>query len=377
MRDEHQDPALGGKRRQPSPHEHDVRLGGAAALVHIIEKLDDESASVRARAIRELAHISDDEAIHQLIDLSRSGNHRQRRQAIAALGKTRHPAGLARLVEIVQTVGDVSLRRVAILALGRTRDPQYVEVIGQYFDFRANQTFTSEVVADALGRIGQHHPETIRPYVDRVVEYILHPARIPRRVRRVSVYMALHRLGSDDALNLLCQIAQEPTEAVDRRIHALDALQYQSHRQVKDVFLAILRESSTALMFERAVDGLLAMKDTRLESALADLLRNGHPSARIWAAQHIRSNQIRATIPTLIEACLDDTEVDVRQAALDALWTIDYLEAIPVCIKLLYDVNQQVQQMARLALERVMRYGDLSEHTRWAVGYVLEDRSIL
>jgi HEAT repeat protein len=110
-------PALGGN----APHGDEPRLGGEAALAHLIAALHDRDARVRERAAVALAEIGGEKALDHLLHALHDEDSSVRAYTARALGHLHRDVPAAAIPHLHEALNDPSLivREAAAEALGR------------------------------------------------------------------------------------------------------------------------------------------------------------------------------------------------------------------------------------------------------------------
>ncbi|NDJ54197.1 MAG: hypothetical protein GYB68_14090, partial [Chloroflexi bacterium] len=120
------EPNLGSSHTQ-YPSEQDVRLGGEAALSHLLAYLDDPDNSVRERAYFGLAELGDQRGLDGLLNILRESGSTMQQRAIAAdhLSRLRHPKGVQVVFDFIADGGNPAGTR-SLLAAWVARQPNRV-----------------------------------------------------------------------------------------------------------------------------------------------------------------------------------------------------------------------------------------------------------
>lgn len=141
------EPSLGGR---PSS---DVYLGGEQGILHLVEFLSHEEASVRERALFALAETGDSRAVQGLLRIvdNRRIHPRQRARAAKALGNIQVEAVFLALLERLNE-SNWYVRWQVTLALGRVGDERAVLPLLDILDNDLS-SFARQNAAIALGRL--------------------------------------------------------------------------------------------------------------------------------------------------------------------------------------------------------------------------------
>ena len=168
-----------------------------------------------------------------------------------------------------------------------------------------------EQAAHSLGFRGQ--AEAVGPLLDRLT------LPEPEGAVRQAIYVALGRLGAQEALQALWScLAKESAAAV--RAHCVEALGGLGSREALGIILATLSRTTDALVRDHAVDALGAFPHKRVVAALTDLLQaGGGPVLRQRILLALGRTGSQAAVAPLLRAFEDAASDEQRFVALHAL----------------------------------------------------------
>jgi HEAT repeat protein len=361
-------PALGGKSREDQTQA--PRLGGDAALTHVIAALQDADIAVRERALEALEEIGSEQALDLLIQSSRDQHVSVRRRAFTALGRLQG-AAVAAALRAGLTDPDDAIRQSAVTAAASHRDRQDIPTLLNILYYDERRDLRSQA-AMALAEIGD---PLLAPDLITATMNILFGSKRGRPLRRLYEQHPQHTadvmvstLLNHDAQRewspfLRLFVTVKAVEAVPALIAAmLDARQDMVNRRRAIYALGAMRHASAAPALLQAAQNpdlppvlrvhaarqAGKLKSPEVAPVLIALLLDGGPIA-VAAMVGLQSNRDPAAVPVLIDL-LEHDDWKIRRRTLNILRARKVREAIPGMIGGLSDVRLEVREMAVKAL---------------------------
>jgi HEAT repeat protein len=318
-----------------------------AALRSEVE--NSEYDDVRERAIRNLSHFNDAQAVPQYIK-ALDGAPIVRRAAALALAKLGSPAADAakpKLLEVLPKT-DEKDRPQVVWALAVLREQAASDAILEQFTrglLQAQPGFDPQVITKALGiaklstpELTGHKETSVRALVAMALSEAASPEVVPPLVRLIqnknedtevvrAAVAGLGRTGDPSAAGPLFQLMQTRPEM---RQSVIDAL----GRSTAAPQLAVLLGQAKDVDARRDVVRLLRKTyDARAADALASVLADQDEDVRSEAALSLSELGDARAVPPLIELAKSD-EDDTATDAIDALRRLGNPAAAPALLEL-------------------------------------------
>jgi HEAT repeat protein len=396
-------PALGGKSQHDQTQS--PRLGGDAALTHVIVALQDADVAVRERALEALEEIGSEQALDLLIQSSQDQHISVRRRAFGALARLQG-AAVAATLRAGLSDSDDTIRQIAVVGIGMQRDPQDFDALLRILRYdesalvRVKAAMALAEVGDVratedLIRASHHGNPDWRPYShalrrlyeqqrqvvsDALVEYLLDSGHyyysplfpalnlirpvealpalieaaeasnraIPVRCRAIR---SIAEIQQPDKAPVLIRLMNATTEPEQVRIHAARMVGKLKSRAVAPALVEVLLRGG--IMARAAAKGLQYNRDSQVVPTLLNLLEHEDWKTRRRVIEILRPRKLAVTIPAIMQR-LSDSRGEVREMAIRALGFIRPLEALPALIRSLReDRVAKVRESAVLAISRL------------------------
>jgi len=358
-------PSLGGKG---APRSDDApRLGGHAALAHLLEAAQDPDPAIRQRAADALGELGGDQAIERLMELLSDEHADLRAQAARALGRVRTTQAVDALLGALQDDSE-RVRWNAAEALGRIGDEHAVTHL--IAALRDRDQVVREHAAEALGGIGELLPPG--PVRDSIATALLDGLRITSSVfyPRLShiVARSLLQLGdaavppliavlrrgdgrpSESAAEMLAAHALHTRDESLRAEIALALVEAAGSREpfISRAAIRAIGQSAPALVHEndlrlalRTIQGLLALYDHSAGLSPEEFLAILRGAVR--ESNSVRARDYGYTRPDLVHT-LGRLGAEHKDLA---------LAVMPRLIQALYDDDPGVRRVAIEGMGRI------------------------
>ncbi|WNM32824.1 HEAT repeat domain-containing protein [Streptomyces sp. Li-HN-5-11] len=309
------------------------RINTADCIPPLISALRDSDGSVAAAAAGALVEI--DDAVPHLIKALDAPEAETRRRTCGILAERAAPVAAARLIHTLAHDRSALVRRAAAHALASVGTPDTVHALIAALDDRT----VSDAAADALKRI----PETPADVVAaRLFEGDAHRQRIAAR------YLGL--LGDARHCPALVRALEQVGHGA--RAAVVEALGRLGCAAARDA----LRETATCpdnppSLRARAVQALGTIGNPGDTDLLLNSLGDDHGSVRLRAAEALGRLSCSRASTALGQVAFHDSDPDVRNAAVEALGSMDGT-AVPVLLSLLSDSSATLRLAAARQLGR-------------------------
>lgn len=309
------------------------RVRDAAAIRHLVRRLDSDDPCVRRTAAKMLGHSTmDDQQLAALLDAPTARAHEA---ALLAIGEAERP-GLRQRVERELRGDDPAIVAMAVWALGELEDR---ESVGPLQDaLRHDVARVRMTAAWALGMIEDPKavPALLRALDDREV------------MVRWAVVDAFGDIESREAADALERIVRSDD---DRRVRlaAIEALGNIEDPGSVDALAAVL--DGTDIELSVAAAEAIGNLDN-LQRAPAQLLRaaaSSHRELRRAAIFTLESLEDPAGVPVMMQA-IGDPDPEIRRAAIEMLGEVRAMVAKDALTRALEDQDAEVRMAAIEAL---------------------------
>ncbi len=289
---------------------------------------------VKVRAIRNLGHFRDKQAVPLLInELAHQGVVRaQAATALAAIGSPEADAAKPALVAALKTA-DTMDRSQVVWALAVLKEPAASDAILQEFVrgiWQKNEDFDPKVITDALGIAKLSSPELtgsaekpVRTLVAMALSEAASPQIVPALVRMIQrpdedaevIRAAVGGLGRAGDPSAAAPLFQLMTQRADMRQAVLDAI---GKATAAPQIALLLGQAKDAVTKRDLVRLLRKTYDPRGADAMAALLNEADDDTRVEAAQGLADLGDARAVPALLVMAKSDNDDDGNDA-LDAL----------------------------------------------------------
>lgn len=299
----------------------------------LISTLSDSDGSVAAAAADALVEI--DDAVPHLINALDAPEAETRRRTCGILAERAAPVAAAPLIHTLAHDGSALVRRAAAQALASVSTPDRVHALIAALDDRT----VGDAAADALKRI----PDTPADLVAaRLFEDDAHRQRIAAR------YLGL--LGDPRHCPALVRALEQVAHGAQAAV--VEALGRLGCAAARDA----LRETATCSgnppsLIARAVQALSTVGNPGDADLLLYSLGDDHSSVRLRAAEALGRLSCSSASTALGRVARHDSDPDVRNAAVEALGTMDGA-AVPVLLSLLPESSATLRLAAARQLGR-------------------------
>lgn len=354
----HQDPKI-----QQRAFEQLVAIGSEQAIDTLAQAAHDPNASVRGRAVRALGKIPHERAVHVLIEKLQDESQAQvRNQVIQALGETGSEHAVDPLIQKFQSDTNQAVHRYVAIALGQIGAPQAVAVLAQGLN---ESNLVRRVAGQAIGRIGEKHPEAIQPVVDHLLEDLFGASGSEKRYRAIA---AMSNVRPAAAVLRLIEAMNDTERPTHQRRAAILALTAIGDRRAAAPLLELFATTQNSDLCRWAGEGLIVIRDRDAIPILIELLNHETWQVRRFTARILSRRGVWSAIPHLIPLLEDDHEM-VREEAAEALGRLhqarNIAQAIEPLTRAQTDLEYSVGRAASMALERI-RQRD-REHAQAAI----------
>jgi len=326
------------------------KLEGDAMLGALRTALEQtEYDDVKARAIRNLAHFKDPNAVPAITkELDRPGVvRREAALALAAIGSPAADSAKPKLLEVLPKSDEKDKPQV-IWALAVLKEPNASDaIIGEFTSglLQAQPGFDPKVIADAIGIAKLSAPEntghkekSVRALVAMALSEAPGPEVVDPLVRMIeksdedpevvrAAVMGLGRAGDPRAAGPLFGVMQSRPEL---RQSVLDAL---AKSTAAPQLATLLKEAKDVSAKRDLVRLLRKTYDPRSADALATLIADPDADTREEAVQGLADLGDARAVPALIELAKSE-EDDVANDAVDALAKLGAPQAAPALIEI-------------------------------------------
>lgn len=386
------EPSLGGTH--PTDDQRlEPGLGGEAALTHLIDSIHAKEPEIRLRAVEQLEAIGSERAIDILEQAANDPNASVRERAIRALGRIQHRRAVDILLDRLQDPEQAEVHTHVIQALGETGSQRAVEPLIRKFQSEADQVerhyaalalgqigapqavtalaqalqgtyLVRRAAGQAIGQIGEKHPDAIQLLVDQLVEDLF---GLPGSDERFRAADALSHIRPAGAVPRLIEAMNDPERLTHQRLAAISALRAIGDKQASAPLLELFSSTKNGNLRYRASRALVFIREREAIPVLIELLNHEDYQVRWLTAMILGQRDVRSAVPQLVKL-LEDNKAQVRKEAADALRRLHQSEQISQAIdpltRALRDHVPSVAAAASRALDRIRRRD--SEHA-WAV----------
>lgn len=363
---------------QRAPGEQDIRLGGQAAILHMVELLAHKQPIIRQRATLALAETGDERALGSLLGMLENQElpTHFRARAAWALGALGHCRATEALTQAMLSNDTDKVREAAAMALGRRSDPAAIEALAEATLSRNSVKGVREAALESLRRISD--PRTIDRFISALANrsdharekaaYALGLLGDPRAIEPLSdMINDPEPHVRDAALRSLCRLGD--SRGVEHFIQALadhswsgswsarkvaaEMLGYSGDRRVVEPLMSVmLDEAEERPVRMVAAESLCLLADDAVEPRLIDLLRDGE-SERSWPAVLALKHTHDSRAIKLLIAALGHPNGDMRLSAASALADIRDPKVVEGLRQALDDPRLGVRFMATHSLAQI------------------------
>jgi HEAT repeat protein len=316
---------------------------GKPAVEPLIGMLLDRETSLESKiaAINSLGIIADERAIKPLAVLLRDQNSTIRQHAAFALGLLGKPAA-DQLLEMANS-STAATREGAIEALGGMRTPAAIDKLIASLNDSSPQVRLAAV--RALGDTGSER--AVRPLIDLIkgensplktqaaaslgrlgevaLPGLIGLLRDPQPATRSLAATALGEIGSKGSVAALIELVKADTSPA--RGDAIEALGKIGSPLALDTLLPLAHSGSVSLR-RKTITALSQIDDNRVVETLVAALTDQYEEIRQIAAVGLGNVGNRAVIPALERVAQNDTNSDVRDAAINSIEQIKSQERL-------------------------------------------------
>jgi len=148
---------------------------------------------------------------------------------------------------------------------------------------------------------------------------------------------------SMEAITVLAQSSVD----VDVRIAAIDALRNIGSAAVLPILIDNANQTNSVAVAAAATEALSNLPGKEVDDAIVALLEKGNTSQRMTAIRLIEDRRIQTAFP-LLKKALQDIDMGVRRAALEALGQVSPTDDLPVLLEVLAGVDDDEEVKAIL-----------------------------
>ncbi len=288
------EPSLGGDKRIDTTGA-EPKLGGEAAILHLVEMLKHDDRKVRYRAALKLAESGDDRVFDTLIEMlqDENGSPRLRERAALALGQLGDERAIEPLVASLDAI-DSFYAVKAIIQIGGERA---VDVVEELFYSHSSDANVARAIRDNL----------LKTSSQRTINFLLH---------------------------VLANATSHNPAPGDLAATTLNRIPIDRGHQVIEPLLQLLKHESDHVRLRTLTALGIRFKDERLVESLINLLDDDHPRVAIAAIHRLGKLGDRRAVPPLIELLGHPAQLFVTSAA-RALGEIGDAHAVEPLLKLL------------------------------------------
>ncbi|NDJ36027.1 MAG: HEAT repeat domain-containing protein [Chloroflexi bacterium] len=333
------------------PSERAPALGNDLLLPHLIDSLSDPDEAVRERAMRRMAQLGTQEATAHLLRMVRKAEGYTKTRAIRALGDLREPAATAALLDLAADPDE--LMRVPVYeALGHTGDARVVPLLKALYETHDASRVVLEVIARALGRLYHEQPEALHDLARHAVEGYLDRRDWAWRSTRL-----FQAVAPPAFIPYLLGIAEDPTQAWQRRSRAMRALGYIGDKEITPRIVELVSDDNGHVA-NTAADVLKKLRRRDDIATLVGLLHHESWQVRRRALNILSIRRVRSCIEDYARL-LSDGRAAVRAEACRALARVRATEHLPAMEALLEDRTNQVREVARYTVNHLRYYSSI------------------
>lgn len=318
------------------------RLGGDAALTHIVAALGDVDPTVRLRAVEALDELGGSEAVtNLLLEALQDGNGSVQKRAARALGHIGGERVVSALQMVLTSESYTAARGEALQAMGRIGGAEGLEALMAFPDEWGNSGLKPDL-RRAFRLLNEHDPDLL---VARLA------AMLPSESTSVcSKLVQIAQMAQPAGLVApMMAFAADTSQSNQTRRTALRVLGAIGSAEASPLLIDLLRAGEKNLI-KWVSDALANIKDRDAIPGLMGLLDHPNWQVRAWTAELLGKRKVAAAVPALIERMKDERK-EVRAKAVRALGRIRSREALLAVVPALTDPIQQVRIEATGALQ--------------------------
>lgn len=330
----------------------------------LVQQLQDANVHIRRKAAHALVNRNNSEAIDALGESLKDDDTWVRLYSTEALAKRNNDKTIDPLIVALKDI-DVRVRRTSAQALARLDDARTVDPL--ISALQDDDTWVSHPAAAALSK--RDDPRVEKAFAESLLS---HRDRFIRAV--AARYFVDHT--PPNTLAILTQAIRDEDAGI--RVDVIKALEKLEDQATLTPLLSVLHDKESTVL-TAAVAALAARPDVEIDKLYRELLvAPSDPIVRRAAAVRILKHPEKADVPLLVQA-LRDTDVAVRQAAVQSLGQLAELSTLDPLLEMLTDSGPNIASHAAQSLKAVIVAHPPNEpgtRARW-LSYVLEGLSEL